>query len=287
MKRSLLSMFDEMAIHAQYITLARFPDERGEGQILIYRFGHLKSFCACFTVMEREGRCLLITADLTSTLTNRAHDLLFQNCRSSSSRPCFLTITRISAIVMHIVAISAQYVTQFSLSLQSLQRQTMSESPRKFEVLFSRIPMMKTQGANIINAAYSTGDLSDVIQQGSFESMLVATVLSTCALLYCTHSFRMAGAICFGFTCRALCLVINVSVLLPLRKSRKRLFHSTCLADFHIHRQLPLGMFHIITQTSPKIISFYRTRRRCKHLEEIGLPTHERPYEAKLEGGRG
>lgn len=31
----------------------------------------------------------------------------------------------------------------------------------------------------------------------------------------------------------------------------------------------------------------YRTRRRCKHLEEIGLPTHERPYEAKLEGGRG
>ncbi len=31
----------------------------------------------------------------------------------------------------------------------------------------------------------------------------------------------------------------------------------------------------------------YRTRRRCKHLEEIGLPTHERPYEAKLDGGRG
>lgn len=31
----------------------------------------------------------------------------------------------------------------------------------------------------------------------------------------------------------------------------------------------------------------YRTRRRCKHLEEIGLPTHERPYEAKLEGREG
>ena len=31
----------------------------------------------------------------------------------------------------------------------------------------------------------------------------------------------------------------------------------------------------------------WRTLRRCKHLEEIGLPTHERPYEAKLDGGQG
>ncbi len=26
----------------------------------------------------------------------------------------------------------------------------------------------------------------------------------------------------------------------------------------------------------------YRTRRRCKHLEEIGLPTNEVPYEALI-----
>jgi hypothetical protein len=30
----------------------------------------------------------------------------------------------------------------------------------------------------------------------------------------------------------------------------------------------------------------YRTRRRCKHLEEMGLPSHERPYEARIEGGK-
>lgn len=28
----------------------------------------------------------------------------------------------------------------------------------------------------------------------------------------------------------------------------------------------------------------YRRFRKCKHLESIGLPTHERPYEAKIEG---
>ncbi|MBA3712363.1 MAG: hypothetical protein H0W76_07915 [Pyrinomonadaceae bacterium] len=26
----------------------------------------------------------------------------------------------------------------------------------------------------------------------------------------------------------------------------------------------------------------YRTRRRCKHLEDIGLPTNETPYEALI-----
>ncbi len=26
----------------------------------------------------------------------------------------------------------------------------------------------------------------------------------------------------------------------------------------------------------------YRTRRHCKHLEQIGLPTHETPYEPKI-----
>ncbi len=26
----------------------------------------------------------------------------------------------------------------------------------------------------------------------------------------------------------------------------------------------------------------YRTRRRCKHLQEIGLPTNETPYEALI-----
>ena len=28
----------------------------------------------------------------------------------------------------------------------------------------------------------------------------------------------------------------------------------------------------------------YRRFRKCKHLESIGLPTHERPYEAKIVG---
>lgn len=28
----------------------------------------------------------------------------------------------------------------------------------------------------------------------------------------------------------------------------------------------------------------YRRYRHCKHLEAIGLPTNEKPYEAKLEG---
>lgn len=27
----------------------------------------------------------------------------------------------------------------------------------------------------------------------------------------------------------------------------------------------------------------WRTRRTCRHLQELGLPTHERPYEPKIE----
>lgn len=30
----------------------------------------------------------------------------------------------------------------------------------------------------------------------------------------------------------------------------------------------------------------YRTRRTCKHLIAIGLPTHEKPYEVQISGGR-
>jgi hypothetical protein len=29
------------------------------------------------------------------------------------------------------------------------------------------------------------------------------------------------------------------------------------------------------------------TRRVCKHLDALGLPNHERPYEPKIEGGSG
>lgn len=29
------------------------------------------------------------------------------------------------------------------------------------------------------------------------------------------------------------------------------------------------------------------TRRYCKHLEALGLPNHERPYEPKIEGASG
>lgn len=29
------------------------------------------------------------------------------------------------------------------------------------------------------------------------------------------------------------------------------------------------------------------TRRACKHLEALGLPNHERPYEPVIEGGAG
>jgi len=30
----------------------------------------------------------------------------------------------------------------------------------------------------------------------------------------------------------------------------------------------------------------YRTRRHCKHLDALGLPGYERPYEAKIEAKR-
>ena len=30
----------------------------------------------------------------------------------------------------------------------------------------------------------------------------------------------------------------------------------------------------------------WRTRRTCKHLIAIGVPTHERPYEPRIEKGR-
>lgn len=30
----------------------------------------------------------------------------------------------------------------------------------------------------------------------------------------------------------------------------------------------------------------WRVRRYCKHLDALGLPRHEQPYEPKIEGGR-
>ena len=29
----------------------------------------------------------------------------------------------------------------------------------------------------------------------------------------------------------------------------------------------------------------YRSKRKCKHLEAMGLPCHETPYEPRIEGG--